>query len=59
VEKKQTNKKIVMVELGAEEEQKLEQYIKEIEALLESDVVPEGIGKSQCKKCAYYEYCFI
>lgn len=59
VEKKQTNKKIVIVELGAEEEQKLEQYIKEIEALLESDVVPEGIGKSQCKKCAYYEYCFI
>lgn len=59
VEKKQTNKKIVIVELGAEEEQKLEQYIKEIEALLESNVVPEGIGKSQCKKCAYYEYCFI
>lgn len=59
VEKKQSSKKIVIVELGEEEERKLEEYIKEIEVMLSSDQVPEGIGKTQCKKCAYYEYCYI
>lgn len=59
VEKKQSNKKIVIVELSMEEERKLEQYIKEIELLLQCEEVPEGIEKAQCKKCAYYEYCYI
>ena len=32
---------------------------KKIEKLLEADELPEVINKSGCKKCAYYEYCYI
>lgn len=59
IEKNRTERKIVIVELGKEEEERLIQYEKEIEELLIQNQVPEGIVKSQCKKCAYYEYCFI
>ncbi len=31
----------------------------EIEELLLSDEVPKAEEKAGCKKCAYYEYCFI
>lgn len=59
MEKNKTNKKVVFLELGAEEEKKLEDYIGEIETLLNQEEIPAGILKPQCKKCAYYEYCFI
>lgn len=58
-EKNKGERKVILVELGEAEQQMLDQYVKEIEELLESDVVPERLGKSQCKKCAYYEYCYI
>lgn len=59
VEKNRTDKKIVIIELGEEEEKILKQVEKEIEELLSGDWIPEGKMQSQCKKCAYYEYCFI
>lgn len=59
VEKNKTEKKTVIVELGEKEEEQLKQYISEIEKLLEEEQIPDGIRKAQCKKCAYYEYCFI
>lgn len=59
IEKNRTERKIVIVELGEEEEQLLIQYEKEILELLIKEQIPEGIKKPQCKKCAYYEYCFI
>ena len=34
-------------------------YIDEIEQLLNQDRIPECINRSTCKKCAYYEYCYI
>ena len=42
-----------------ERDQKNQEYIKEIEQLLAQDEPPECIHKSTCKKCAYYEYCYI
>lgn len=59
VENNKIDKKIVFVELGKAEEEMLDQYIYEIEQLLQEERVPEPINKPQCKKCAYYEYCYI
>lgn len=59
VEKNKGNKKIMILELNGETEQKLEQYISEIETLLEGEEVPEVLNKAGCKKCAYYEYCYV
>ena len=54
-----TDKKIIFVELDEDTERKLEKYILEIQKLLEADELPKVINKASCKKCAYYEYCYI
>lgn len=59
IEKEKSGKKILYYELTAEVEQELEGYIYEIERLLESDEIPQVLNKAKCKKCAYYEYCYI
>lgn len=59
IEKKKENKKVVIVELTAELELELDRYIREIEMLLVQEQVPEVISKPKCKKCAYYEYCYV
>lgn len=59
VEKNKSARKIILVELREKEEEQLNQYVKEIEVLLASNTVPEKLEKNQCKKCAYYEYCYI
>ena len=50
-----------LVELlfSVENERQLEVYIKEIEELVHQEEVPECLDKPKCKKCAYYEYCYI
>lgn len=59
VEKKRNDKKIIIVELDQKKEWQLEQYINDIEKLLDGNIVPKVLNKSKCKKCAYYEYCYI
>lgn len=59
VEKKNQNKKTMIYELNSEAEKDLEQHIKNIEELLEKKELPEVMNKPSCKKCAYYEYCYI
>lgn len=59
VEKGKTNKKVMYFELTGEIEVELQKYIKEIEDLLEQPNIPDVLNKAQCKKCAYYEYCYI
>lgn len=35
-------------------------YIQKIDELIQQEKVPECLAKTQqCKKCAYYEYCYI
>ena len=58
-EKNKKDKKIIIIELTDEVEKELDKYIDEIEQLLNQDRIPECITKSTCKKCAYYEYCYI
>ena len=43
----------------AEIEKELDNYISSIEQLLLQEKPPECIQTSTCKKCAYYEYCYI
>ena len=59
IEKNKGDKKIIIVELDEENEIKLDNYVKEIEELIISDKIPETLNKGKCKKCAYYEYCYI
>lgn len=59
IEKNKTNKKVIIVELSEENEMKLNKYIDDIENLIIRNEIPEVLNKGKCKKCAYYEYCYI
>lgn len=59
VEKNKTKKKIVILELTEQNEKLLGKYVSEIDTLIRSDTIPERLNKPQCKKCAYYEFCYI
>lgn len=59
IEKNKSDKKIIIVELDDENEIRLGKYVKEIEELIINDKIPETLNKGKCKKCAYYEYCYI
>ena len=59
IEKKKLTKKTIILELTPEIEDLLNKHIQAIENLLISDNVPPVLNKAICKKCAYYEYCYI
>lgn len=59
IEKNKTKSKILYTELTKEKVEELEIYINGIENLLMSNVIPETINLPKCKKCAYYEYCYV
>lgn len=59
IEKNKQDKKTVLVELTDENVQILEAKIKEIENFLTMYKPPKEELKPKCKKCAFYEYCFI
>lgn len=58
-EKNKTDKTTIILALGEQEEVQLEQIQENIEELLRQDEVPPAEKSIRCKKCAYYEYCFI
>jgi len=58
-EKNKQAKNIIYVKLTEENQRQLEKYIEEIENLITSDKIPEVINSPSCKKCAYYDYCYI
>lgn len=59
IEKNNSKNKIFYEELDEEKEKKLEDIQSEIKILLESKYPPEVKFDNKCKKCAYYEYCYI
>ncbi len=59
VEKKRQRKKIHYVELDEVNEKELLEVLVQIENLINLKQPPEPIFENKCKKCAYYEYCFI
>lgn len=59
IEKNKKDKKTVILELDDEIEKQLYKYEEEIKQLLLKEEVPPVLDKPKCKKCAYYEYCYI
>lgn len=59
IEKNKQSKKTIIIELTEIEERNLDKVVEEIEAFINMDKPPEPEFKAKCKKCAYYEYCFV
>ena len=59
IEAKKGTKKIEYIELTPELEMELKGVRAAIEELVHQERPPPVIKISACKKCAYYEYCFI
>ena len=59
IEKNKADKKVIYLELTDEDELNLGNICKEIEYIIESDVIPPINTEAGCKKCSYYEYCYI
>lgn len=57
-EKSNTTKSEIL-ELNEEKEKELLCVLDSIEVLINSDIPPKPRFENKCKKCAYYEYCFI
>jgi len=58
-EKNKQDKKRFVIELTEENERKLLEILEDIERILSSDTSPKSKFESKCRKCAYYEYCFL
>lgn len=59
IEKNRQDKKIEFIELDEQNEKELLDVLFEIEDLINRSVSPAPKFENKCKKCAYYEYCFI
>jgi len=59
IEKNKQDKKIIYVELDKVHENKLLATLDEVEKLIQSPNPPVAILEKKCRKCAYFEYCFI
>lgn len=59
IEKNKQDHKIHIFEFTPELERELEKVIEDINLLLVQEQPPEAIMDKKCKKCAYYEYCFL
>ena len=59
IEKNKIEHKITFIELNDQIEDKLNYEYESIIKLINSENAPKAILKKGCKKCAYYEYCFI
>ncbi len=59
IEKNKGNNKILYFELNDELLQELEKYVDEIKELIIGDDIPTVLNERKCKKCAYYDYCYI
>ncbi len=58
-EKKKGEKKRYEVVLDKESEEKLVEILEEIKRIITASKPPKPKFERKCKKCAYYEYCFI
>lgn len=56
---KNKDKKIIILELNTDIENEVKVKINKIEKLLSNEEIPKEQKKSHCKRCAYYDYCYI
>lgn len=59
IEKNKGNNKVLYFELNDELLKEIDKYICEIEILIQSEEIPQVLNEPKCKKCSYYEYCYI
>ena len=59
IEKKRQSKKIEYIELDDENEKELLEVLGKISDLVDLPAPPKVKFENHCKRCAYYEYCFI
>ena len=59
IEKNKQDSKIHYIELKDDERVKLSEVYKEILEFVNLPQPPEATLQKKCKKCAYYDYCFI
>ena len=59
IEKHKSENKMIYVELTEDAENILEEIERTIENLLAESIPQEKAKLGVCKKCAYYEYCYI
>ena len=59
IEKNRQKKKIHYVELDEENEKALLKILDDIKKLINEPKPPAAVFERKCRKCAYYEYCFI
>lgn len=59
IEKNKSDKKILYYDLNDEIERELNDHINKIIVLIQQNNIPEVLNKPKCKKCAYFEYCYI
>ncbi|MGI6588111.1 MAG: CRISPR-associated protein Cas4 [Peptococcia bacterium] len=45
--------------LDKKDEQELESVVKDIKKIISSKIPSDTLNKGVCKKCAYYEFCYI
>ena len=58
-ETKRQAKKIIFIELTQQLEDELDVIAEDIKKLLRQNDMPIGLYDKTCKKCAYFEYCYI
>lgn len=56
---KNKKKKTSIIELNEENLEELKKIVNDIENLLLEENPPKVTNEPKCKKCAYYEYCYI
>lgn len=59
MEKNKQDRKIHYVDLTEEYERQVEALRGQVQVLMAQSAPPESKKMPKCKKCAYYEYCFI
>ena len=58
-EKNRQDKKVHYFELDDKIEEEIKNLINDIQKLITSPLLPTPQRKQKCKKCAYFEYCFL
>ena len=58
-ENNKQNKKRFEVILDEESEKKIKKIVRDIEELISLPIPPKAKYDKKCRKCAYYEYCFL
>ena len=59
IEKNRQNKKVHFVDLDERSEEELMRVLLDIDELVKLQTHPKPQKQNKCKRCAYFEYCFI